>query len=99
MIKLLDEAVVNLNAATSSLSPDGTNEFIYGGTRPRWVRLAKSVRLKMLNQIHLTRDVKADMNALITEGSLILTAADDFQIRFGTSSSPENRNPGQSARF
>ena len=99
LLKLLDEAIVNLNAAASSISPDATNEFIYSGNRPRWVRLAKSVKLKMLNQIRLTRDVKADMNTLITGGDLILTAADDFQIRFGTSSSPENRNPGFVANY
>jgi hypothetical protein len=99
VLKLLDESITNLTATTSSISPDNTNEFIYGGDRAKWVRLAKTIKLKMLNQIRLTRDVKAEMNALITEGNLILVAADDFQIRFGTSSSPENRNPGFVANY
>lgn len=99
LFKLLDEAIVNLNAGTSSISPNATNDFIYGGNRPRWVKLAKTIKLKMLNQIRLTRDVRAEMNALITEGDLILTAADDFQIRYGTTSSPENRNPGFVANY
>ncbi len=99
LLKMLDEAIGNLNATTSSLSPDATNEFIYSGDRAKWVRLAKSIKLKMLNQIRLTRDVRAEMNTLITEGNYILNAADDFQIRFGTSSSPENRNPGFVANY
>ncbi len=99
LLKLLDEAIVNINATSSSLSPNNTNEFIYNGDRPKWVRLAKSIKLKLLNQIRLTRDVKAEMNTLIAEGNFISAAADDFQIRFGTSSSPENRNPGFVANY
>lgn len=96
---LLDQAIANLNATSSSISPNNTNEFIYGGDRTKWIKLAKSLKLKLLNQIRLTKDVRAEMNALIAEGDFIQVTADDFQIRFGTSASPENRNPGFVANY
>ncbi|TCC94959.1 SusD/RagB family nutrient-binding outer membrane lipoprotein [Pedobacter hiemivivus] len=99
LFKSLDIAIANLSAASSSISPDKTTDFIYGGDRLKWIKLANSIKLKLYNQIRLKQDVSAQMNALITAGNLILTPADDFQIQFGTSSAPENRNPGFVANY
>lgn len=99
LFKLLDQAKVNLSAASSSISPNGTSDLVYGGDRPRWIKLANSIKLKLYNQIRLKQDVSAQINALITENNLISSDVEDFQLRFGTSAAPENRNIGFFANY
>lgn len=99
LFRLLDEAIANLGAATSSISPDATSDFIYDGNRTRWIKLANSIKLKLYNQIRLKQNVTAQINALIAGGNLISLEAEDFQIRFGTLNTPENRNPGFVANY
>lgn len=96
---LLDNAIVNLNATSSTISPNSTSDFIYGGSRPAWIKLANSIKLKLYNQIRLKRDVKAQMNAIIAGGNIITAETDDFMVKFGTSAAPENRNPGFVANY
>lgn len=95
----LDNAIANLSATSSSLSPDGNSDLIYAGDRAKWIRLANSIKLKLYNQVRLKRDVKAQINALIAGNNLISAEDQDFQLRFGTTSSPENRNIGFFANY
>jgi hypothetical protein len=102
LFKLLDQAIVNLNAGTSSILFDGSSDFIYDGNRPKWIRLANTIKIKLYNQIRLKQNVTAQINALIAANNgndIIKDAGDDFQIRFGTSNTPENRNPGFVANY
>jgi hypothetical protein len=99
LLAQLDIAITNLSAASSSLSPDGNSDLIYSGDRLKWIRLANSLKLKLYNQIRLKRDVKAQINALIAGNNLIAVDDQDFQLRFGTSASPENRNIGFFANY
>ncbi|SMC70308.1 SusD/RagB family nutrient-binding outer membrane lipoprotein [Pedobacter africanus] len=95
----LDNAITNLSAASSSLSPDVNSDLIYGGDRTKWIRLANSIKLKLYNQVRLKRNVTAQINALIAGNNLISAEDQDFQLKFGTSSSPENRNIGFFANY
>jgi hypothetical protein len=99
LFKLLDEAKTNLNAASSSISPNATSDLIYSGDRTKWVKLANSIKLKLYNQIRLKQNVATQINALIAENNFISVATDDFQLRFGASASPENRNIGFFANY
>lgn len=99
LFKLLDQAKANLSAASSSISPNSSSDLIYGGIRERWIKLANSIKLKLYNQVRLKQDVTAQMNALITENNFISTDVEDFQLRFGTSTAPENRNIGFFANY
>lgn len=92
LFTLLDEGIANL-AKESSDSPDENNDLIYGGNFELWRRFAKTVKLKMYNQIRLVQDVSAQVNALIAEGDLIEDEDGDFQLVYGEGISPDNRNP------
>lgn len=99
LFRLLDEAKTNLNATASSISPNSTSDLVYSGDRPKWVKLANSIKLKLYNQIRLKQNVTNEINAIIAENNLISADADDFQLRFGTSTAPENRNIGFFANY
>jgi hypothetical protein len=89
---LLDEGIKNV-AKTTVVKP-AADDLFYGGNMDRWRKLAKTLKLKLYNQIRLVKNVSAQVNELITENDMIGASADDFQMKFGTSFSPDNRNPG-----
>jgi hypothetical protein len=90
LLQLLDQGIANL-ALESSDSP-AADDLIYGGAMDSWRRLAKSLKLKLYNQTRLVTDVSAQVNALLAEGDL-LEAGEDFELGYGTSVAPDNRNP------
>jgi hypothetical protein len=87
---MLNDAIANFNKS----APAVTSDLFYGGNTSQWRKLAKSLKLKLLNQVRLVQNVSTEVNALATEGDLILSIGDDWELPYGTSISPENRNPG-----
>ena len=79
-LALIDEAITNLSG-TSPVAVSG--DIIYGGNASRWLKFARSLKLKLLIQ---TRQVnptaKQDIEKIFTDGGLIATAAEDFQFQF-----------------
>jgi len=92
LFSMLDEGIANLEKS-SSLSP-GSDDLIYGGNVNNWRKFAKTVKLKLYNQLRLVEDVTTEVNALISEGDLISDSSEDFELAYGQSQSPDNRNPG-----
>ena len=90
LFAMIDEGIANL-AKSSALSPK-TDDLIYGGNLTRWRQFAKTLKLKLYNQIRLVQNVSTQVNALIAEGDL-MTSAGSFSLNYGTSSAPDNRNP------
>ncbi len=90
LFTMIDEGIANL-AKTSALSPR-TDDLIYGGNLVRWRQFAKTLKLKLYNQIRLTQNVSTQVNALIAEGDLMVSGG-GFSLNYGTSSAPDNRNP------
>lgn len=90
LITMLDDGISNLEAETED-TPD-TDDVIYGGDLDTWRKFAKTLKLKIYNQTRLVNDVSASVNALITEDDL-LSEGEDFELPYGTSVSPDNRNP------
>lgn len=97
---LIDEAVKDINNTESmnSVSMSG-DDLVYNGDFANWIRLANSLKLKMYNQIrlHSSYDAAA-VNALITEDNFI-GAGSEFEITYGKSRLPENRNPMYVAEY
>ena len=91
LFTLLDEGIADL-AKESSASP-GDDDLIYAGELPLWRKFAKTVKLKMYNQIRLVQDVSAPVNALIAEDDLIEDEDGDFQLAYNASISPDTRHP------
>ncbi|MCB0669701.1 MAG: SusD/RagB family nutrient-binding outer membrane lipoprotein [Saprospiraceae bacterium] len=95
LLSLIDEGISNIEASTSSepLKP-GADDLIYGGNNSRWIKFGKTLKLRMLNQLRMVSNVDDQIKGLITEGDLISSSGDDFQLMYGTSVSPDNRHNG-----
>jgi hypothetical protein len=87
---LIDQAIANL-AKSQGVSVKG--DILYGGSTTKWRKAAKSLKLKLLIN---TRNVDSNAGAiqsLIDEGDLILSASNDFALRFSALKNPDNRHP------
>jgi len=89
---LLDEAIANL-AKPSNMTP-AADDLIYGGDMAMWRKFAKSLKFKMYAQTRLVANVDTEIGALIAEGDMISSSAQDFGFQYNGSIAPENRNPG-----
>jgi hypothetical protein len=89
LITLLTEAVTDMNAGTSAISP-GTNSVMYTNTtwataRAFWIKLANTLRLRLL--IHYSKKdpafCVAQITALVNSGAAFMASnADNFQMAF-----------------
>lgn len=90
LITLLTEAVTDMNAASSALSP-GINSVMYtnasfAAARPFWIKLANTLRLRLL--IHYSKKdpafTVAQITALVNTPGITFMAsnADNFQMAF-----------------
>ncbi len=91
LFDLIDEGIADLNAAT--VNP-GADDLIYGGDLNKWKKYANSLKLNLYNKVRLTSLYDAgEVNSLLSS-PLISSPAEDFQLLYRTSITPENRNPG-----
>ncbi|HMX40320.1 MAG TPA: SusD/RagB family nutrient-binding outer membrane lipoprotein [Saprospiraceae bacterium] len=97
LVKQLDQAIVDINS-TSSLKSPGSNSTIYPGawaaSKPRWERLANTLKLRMLiHQSKLRKQYVVDeITKLVNANANFMTAnADNFQMAFVNT--PNNQNP------
>lgn len=90
--KLLDSAIINLNApSTISI----TGDIMYGGAKASWIRFANTVRLRMLvTSRRVNSSAGAQIQAaLAAPGGVISTPAQDFTWKYGGQINPELRHP------
>jgi hypothetical protein len=92
LFALIDAGIANLEA--ESIFEVGEEDVIYQGDADLWIKFAKSLKLKMYNQIREVQDVSVEVTALLDEGDLISDGSEDFELDYGTSVGPDNRNPG-----
>lgn len=90
---LLDSAIANFGKSGAGAGP--TNDLFYGGDKTKWVKAAKSLKLKFLLQIRLVDPtVVSKITALVTDNDLVNTTADDFVFKYSTNlSAPNSRHP------
>ena len=93
LFRLIDEGVANLRK-TDDARPPGAEDLIYAGNKAKWIRLGNTLKLKLYNQIRLTRNVSTDVTPLLASTADLITATDDFEFRYGLGTGPENRHPG-----
>jgi len=89
LITLLTDAVTDMNAGTSAISP-GTNSVIYTNAtwataRAFWIKLANTLKLRLL--IHYSKKdpafCVAQITALVNSGAAFMSSnADSFQMAF-----------------
>ncbi|NUO02839.1 MAG: SusD/RagB family nutrient-binding outer membrane lipoprotein, partial [Saprospiraceae bacterium] len=79
-LALIDAAIANLSG-TTPVAVSG--DIIYGGNSGRWLKFARSLKLKLLMQTRqVSPTAKQDIEKVFTDGGLISTAAEDFQFQF-----------------
>lgn len=98
MIVNLDESIALLNGPVPIIRP--TSDMYYNGDATKWIKLANSLKLKMYNNLRLTRDVSAPVNAILASGNIMTSNADDFNFKYNTTSSPvDSRHPDYTANY
>ena len=93
LITMINDGIADLNQATSAISP-GTNETIYGGNRPKWIKFANSLKLRLFlrtSEINAAQ-TKTNIDALIASAgtNFILANADNFQMPFVNATNAQN---------
>ncbi|MDX2442770.1 MAG: SusD/RagB family nutrient-binding outer membrane lipoprotein [Bacteroidales bacterium] len=97
LFQMIDEGLSNLEKE-SFLSP-GTDDVIYQGDLDKWKKFAKTLKLKMYNQIRLVEDVSAEVATLLADESELIGPEDDFEFQYGAAVAPMNRNPGYQQEY
>lgn len=94
LLALLDGGIADLtNAGAANALVPGANDLFYAGSTAKWEKAANTIKLKLYNQIRLTKDVSTEVKALLASGKLFSSTADGLMFNYGTSISPEDRNP------
>jgi hypothetical protein len=76
IIAMLDEAIAKKADATNpALVNMGTNDFVFGGSINDWVKFAKSLKLKILMRDPNFANNATAIQALLTEGDLLVKDA------------------------
>jgi hypothetical protein len=89
LFTLIDEAIANLSAtATNALKP-GNDDAIYKGNIANWIKAANTLKLKLYTQERLVKTV----------GTEVKQTSEGFMLPFGSSVSPDDRNPGEREYF
>lgn len=94
LIKMLDEAVLNLRSKALNTNTPGDNDIIYNGSTDKWIKAANTIKLKLYNQIRLKTDVKTQVAAILSKPDSLIGKTDEgFMFNFGPGITPDDRNP------
>lgn len=94
LLSMLDEAIGDLqNTGAANLATPKADDVIYGGNISKWVKAASSLKFKLLVQQRKVKNVASEVNALLSSGNLISTAAESFLIPYGPNAATDDRNP------
>ncbi|MBF9220002.1 SusD/RagB family nutrient-binding outer membrane lipoprotein [Hymenobacter ruricola] len=93
LFSLIDEGIANLSKPSSNADLTRA-DLIYNGSPDKWRRFGNTLKLKLYNQIRLTRDVTPNVTPLLTASSDLLQEGEDFELAYRNTTNPDNRNPG-----
>lgn len=95
---LIDEGLADLEQpVTFAIRSD---DLIYAGDLVKWKKFANTLKLKLYNQIRLVDNINAEVADLLANpANLIANATEDFQLPYGTSTNPDNRNPSYPGQY
>ncbi|HEV7382650.1 MAG TPA: SusD/RagB family nutrient-binding outer membrane lipoprotein, partial [Dyadobacter sp.] len=97
LLTMLDAGIADITntGAANTLTPEADDLF-YQGSVAKWEKAANTIKLKLYNQIRLTRDVSTEVKAILAAGKVFSTTTDGLMFNYGTSISPDDRNPAYS---
>lgn len=90
LFQMIDAGIADLETEEGVVP--GGDDVIFDGDVDKWRQFAKTLKLKMYNQIRLIDDVADEVNALIADGDL-MEEGGDFELWYGNSVAPDDRNP------
>ena len=98
---LLDAAIVDLGKPNAIAVQ---NDLFYGSDAKNeaadWIALANTLKLKFYMQTRLVDNtVGPKIQALVTANKLITSPSQDFQFKYGTSTTPDSRHPHYAADY
>jgi len=94
LLALLDEGIADINNTTPNPSVPGSDDYIYKGNKTNWIKAANTIKLKLLTQVRLVQDVRAQVTALLASPStLINSQAESFMMPYGTQGTTDDRHP------
>lgn len=94
LLTLLNEGITDLSNTATQVKP-GSDDIVYKGDATKWIKAANTIKLKLLTQMRLVKDVKAEVAALLAApSSLINSQAESFLFPFGAYTSTDDRYPG-----
>lgn len=104
LMALLDKGIANVSSTGTNTLEPGTDDIIYSGKKradgtPYWALAGNSLKLKLLVQQRLIKDVSADVAALVAGGKLIAATKEDFVVPFGPNAATDDRSPAFSDYF
>jgi len=91
---LLDDAIANLEKESTE-SINAQADFVYAGDEESWIKFAKSLKLKLYNNVRKTAlyDAAAVEALIADEDEMISDVAEGFRLKYDVSNNPENRHP------
>ncbi len=95
----LDKAIENFSAKSKA---GASTDLIYGGSTDSWIRVANTIKLKMLLNRRLIDKAGSTtaINALIAGDKLVSTAGQNFVWRFGSNlTNPDTRHPRYAGQY
>jgi len=96
IIGILNQAILDLRKTPSAAAP-AINDFYYGGTTVRWIRLANSLKLKLYLNLSNTdaAGAKTGIETALADAAGFMSAqGDSFVFRYGTNTAdPDVRHP------
>lgn len=94
LIALIDEGIADINNPAINPSKPGTDDAIYSGNLPRWIKAANTLKLKLYTQLRKIQNVTPQVTALLANPAGLINAANEgFFMPFGTALLSD-RNPG-----
>ncbi|MEO6820164.1 MAG: SusD/RagB family nutrient-binding outer membrane lipoprotein [Ginsengibacter sp.] len=91
LITMINDGIADLNNPAVNVLKPGSDDLIYGGQVPKWIKMANTLKLKLYVQQWKVKDVKADVMALLAKPeTLISQTSENFQLPY----SVDNKNPG-----
>lgn len=94
LFTLLDEGIANLDADAPNLIKPAGDDLYYGGDKVKWANLARTIKLKLYNQVRLVQNVSTQVAALEADNKMISQTSEGFMFTYGRSTTPDDRNPG-----
>jgi len=96
-IAILDDAIVDFGKTSANVA----NDMYYGNSSANWITAAKTMKFKLLMQTRkVDASAAAKIQALVTSGDLIKTAAKDFNFKYGINrTSPDSRHPDFASNY